>query len=263
MSRAVPVTKLHGTRNDFVLLDERQSRVSDYATLARFVCDRHAGIGADGLLVVLPSQTADVRMRIFNADGSEAQMCGNGIRCVARYLHEAGGESDLRVETLWGTVPTYVVRAENGRYDVRVELGRPRIEAANGADSVEVWLGNPHVVLFPKALEEIDLEVVGPRLCSAAPAGTNVHAAVPNGPHGLTVRHWERGVGMTLACGTGAAAAAAAAIFRGDVRSPVEVSAPGGRLIVAWDGAHDVSLTGPTVRVFDTEIGLPETPAVL
>lgn len=255
----MPVTKLHGTRNDFVLLDERQARIADYAAFARFACDRHVGVGADGLLVVLPSRTADVRMRIFNADGSEAQMCGNGIRCLARYMHEASAQRELRVETQWGVVPTHVVRAEKGQYEVRVELGRPRIESPpDVSDAIDIVLGNPHVVLFPAALEEIDLDVAGPRLSARTPGGANVHAAVRTGPQALAVRHWERGVGLTLACGTGAAAAAAAAIFHGDVRSPVAVTAPGGRLSVEWDGLGQVVLTGDAVRVFDTELALPE-----
>lgn len=257
--RAVPVTKLHGTHNDFILIDERVARVVDYPRFAKIVCDRRAGVGADGLLIVLPSAIADVRMRILNADGSQAEMCANGVRCLARYLYDQGAPDELRVETDAGIVHTRVL-AELERYDaVRVKLGVPLIERLPDlADALFVSVGNPHIVIFPEALDDVDLDVIGPQLSSTRSGGANVHAAARIGPGRLAVHHWERGVGKTLACGTGAVAAAAAAIVRGDVESPVEVNVPGGRLLVEWDRSGDAFLTGDAVRLFDTEIAVPD-----
>lgn len=254
----VPVTKMHGTRNDFVLVDERTERISDFSEFAKSICDRHTGVGADGILVVLPSTTADIRMRIFNADGSEAEMCGNGIRCVAAYLREEGGAADLKVETLGGPIETSITSGAPS-YAVRVKMGTPKFGKSDkpGDNLAFVSLGNPHVVLFAKSFEDIELDDIGPKYNSQIPGGTNVHVAVKSGPSRLLVRHWERGVGKTMACGTGAVACAVAAIGRGDVKSPVEVNVPGGRLVVEWDGTGEATLEGPAVRVFDTEFPLP------
>ena len=258
----VPVTKMHGTRNDFILVDERTERISDYPEFARAFCDRHAGVGADGVLVILPSATADIRMRIFNADGSEAEMCGNGIRCFAAYLNEEGGLPDLRIETKAGVIKTQITSGAPD-YNVRVNMGTPKFGKNDrpGDNVAFVALGNPHVVLFAKNFDDIDLDDVGPKYNQQIAGGANVHVVVKSGPSRLLVHHWERGVGGTMACGTGAVAAAVAAIQRGDVVSPVEVNVPGGRLIVEWEGEGDAMLTGPAVRVFETEIELPHSRA--
>ena len=255
----VPVTKMHGTQNDFVLIDERTARLTDYSQLAKILCERHTGIGADGLLVVLPSLVADVQMRIWNADGSEAEMCGNGIRCVARFLHEAGARDELGVQTGAGTVITKIVSA-GPDYSVRVKMGVPQIlRRENAAENLAfVSMGNPHVVIFVSGLDDVDIDQEGPKYDALLPGGANVHVAVKAGPSRLLVRHWERGVGRTMACGTGAVSAAAAAILRGDVKSPVEVNVPGGRLVVEWDGAGDAFLTGPAARVFDADFKVPK-----
>jgi len=256
LKKFVPFTKLHGTCNDFVLFDQRETKFVANALTARFVCDRRRGVGADGLLIALPSDGADVRMRILNADGSEAQMCGNGIRCVAAYLSESGAPSDLRIETLAGVVLTHAQR-DGDHYRVRVRLEAPRIEQWSGRpEALFVHAGNPHVVLFAALPDEVDLESVGPEVSAGIAGGANVHVVTRTGAQQLTVRHWERGVGSTAACGTGAVAAAAAAITRGDVHSPVELSVPGGRLSVEWDGGGYVWLTGAAVRVFDGSIAL-------
>ncbi|GAC1357360.1 MAG: diaminopimelate epimerase [Vulcanimicrobiaceae bacterium] len=255
----VPVTKMHGTRNDFVLVDERTARIANYPEFARLVCDRHAGIGADGILLVLMSQSADARMQIFNADGSEAEMCGNGMRCFARYLHDMGGPSDLRVETRAGVIETSIMSGPPN-VTVRVAMGIPKFTKREtlSSDIIFVDMGNPHVVLFAKGLDDIELDEVGPKYNAQEPGGINVHVAVKAGPSRLLVRHWERGVGKTMACGTGAVAAAAAAIQRGDVQSPVEVNVPGGRLVVEWDGSNAATLAGPAARVFDTKIDISD-----
>ena len=254
MSTVVPLTKLHGTRNDFILIDHRDRQFENYSALARSLCDRHSSIGADGLLVILPSERADVRMRIFNPDGSEAGMCGNGIRCVAAYLVEDGAPRELRVETLAGAIETYA-RRNGDRYTVRVRLPAPQImPAEENPNGYVVQAGNPHVVIFGDTVEGVDLPAIGPVISSKYEGGANVHAAVRRAADRLEVRHWERGVGPTLSCGTGAVAAAAAAIYRGIVQSPVSVVVPGGELIVEWDGAGDAWLTGEAVRIFDTAV---------
>lgn len=253
------VTKLHGTRNDFVLLDARRSPRDDYAALARWICDRRAAIGADGLLVVLPSLHADARMRIFNADGSEAEMCGNGIRCVARYLSESGEGDALRIETLAGIIETRVID-KGEEFRIRVQMGEPLIQrkALPFDGAAFVSLGNPHVVIFAQDLND-DLTETGERMQRdpSFPGGTNVHAAVPVNEHRLDVRHYERGVGLTQACGTGAVACAVAAIARGIAASPVDVHVPGGVLHVEWNGNGPAFMTGPAVRVFETRVEEP------
>ncbi len=253
----IPVTKMHGTRNDFVILDLRTAHIDDVAAFGRWACDRHAGVGADGLIVLEPSSQADVRMRVINADGSEAEMCGNGVRCAARWLDEAGEGDAIRFDTLAGIVETRVV-AREPEYLVRVAMGSPRTAAETVPYIKDAWcvdLGNPHVVLLRKSVEDLELSMIANRLQTMPlfPNGTNVHIAAVDGD-ALRVRHWERGVGLTMACGTGAVACAVVAIDRGLLASPVDVFVPGGRLVVEWDGGSEAFLTGPAVRVFDTEV---------
>jgi len=261
----VPVTKMHGARNDFVVLDRRATPLEGLDRFARFACDRRAGIGADGLLVIEASEEADVRMRTFNADGTEAEICGNGIRCAARWLDENGEGDRIRFETSGGQVETEVV-AREPEYLVRLAVSAPRIAPHSVPfldDARFVDVGNPHVVIFRKKVDDVDLTMLASRLQESTlfPRGTNVHIAAIEGAGTMRVRHWERGVGLTMACGTGAVACAAAAIEKGLVSSPVDVFVPGGRLIVEWDGHGLAHLTGPAVRVFDAtvplEVGVP------
>ena len=254
------VTKMHGARNDFAIVDGRTAPLGDVASFARWACDRRGGIGADGMLLLETSAKADLRMRTFNADGSEAEMCGNGIRCATRWLDENGEGQSFAFETEGGIVRTEIV-AREPEYLVRVAMGRPRVGAIALSilpDASFVDVGNPHVVIIRDDVGRIDLEAVAealqrePRLRE----GANVHVAAVLGPNALEVRHWERGVGMTMACGTGAVAAVAVAIERRLAASPVEVFVPGGRLIVDWDRQGDAYLVGPAVRVFDTEVQL-------
>ncbi|HUY40920.1 MAG TPA: diaminopimelate epimerase [Candidatus Dormibacteraeota bacterium] len=251
------LVKMHGAHNDFVVVDAREAAVERGPELARCLCDRRGGIGADGLLVVGSSRIAQVAMRVFNADGSEAEMCGNGIRCVARYLDEAGEGAALMVETEAGVIATRVV-AREPQYLVRVAMGVPRFEsvALELAQARVVSLGNPHVVLLRAAGDDMDLVATAIALqrSPALPQGANVHLAVVENEHALRVRHWERGVGLTQACGTGAVACAATAIALGRARSPVDVHVPGGVLVVEWDGEGEAHLTGPAMRVFETAI---------
>jgi diaminopimelate epimerase len=247
---------MHGARNDFVVIDWRGARDGDVVALARALCDRHTGIGADGLIVLESSHAADARMRTINADGSEAEMCGNGVRCAARWLDEAGAGGHIAFETDAGIVRSEIVRRDP-EYLVRVAMGTPAISAlaVDGQTEAFVDVGNPHVVLFRATVDDVDLEAQAAALQNVPrTAGTNVHVASLAGKGSLDVRHWERGVGLTMACGTGAVACAAVAIERGLVASPVEVFVPGGRLVVEWNGMGSAYLTGPAVRIFDTEI---------
>lgn len=249
---------MHGARNDFVVLDRRGKDNGNLSSFARWACDRHAGIGADGVITIESSSLADARMRIFNADGGEAEMCGNGIRCAARWLDEVEAREGLTFETDSGLIATQIV-SRGREYAVRVSMGCPRIDevvfSSLGSASI-VDLGNPHVVFVRPGVDDFDLEIVGRWLQKypAFPNGTNVHVAAPDEAGVLNVRHWERGVGLTMACGTGAVACATVAIKTGITTSPVELLVPGGRLVVEWNGSGVAYLTGPAVRVFDTEV---------
>ncbi len=244
---------MHGALNDFVVLDNRRERVADVAAFGCFACDRHAGLGADQMLSIETSQVADAKMRAINADGSEAEMCGNGMRCVARYLDEAGEGGDLRVETLAGIIETHILSRDP--YEVRLGMGVPRFDdrVLPFADARFVDMGNPHVVIFERSLDAIDLLTVALELQKSPlfPRGTNVHLAVQSGPQSFDVRHWERGVGFTMACGTGVTAVGAAAIAGGKSTSPIEIRVPGGLLRVEWDGSTSAYLIGPAERVLD------------
>jgi len=257
MSPGVAVSKMHGARNDFIVLDARAKTIDDLAAFARRWCDRRGGIGADGVLVVGNSSRAPVSMRVINADGSEAEMCGNGIRCVARYLDERGEGGELDVETRAGIIHTRVL--ERGEtYRVRVDMGVPRLESRDSTapQSAIVDVGNRHLVLFRERIDAFDLESIGEasRDESVYPGGINVHLVEIESPASLRVRHYERGAGATQACGTGAVASAVAASERGDVRSPVLVRVPGGELTIEWNDDGRAYMTGPAVHVFDTTL---------
>jgi diaminopimelate epimerase len=256
VSRRV-VAKMHGARNDFVVIDAREAPVTDPAQLAIRLCERHTGIGADGLLIIGGAESADVSMRVINADGGEAEMCGNGIRCVARYLDERGEGAELSVDTLAGTIHTSIV--ERGEiYRVRVEMGSPQIRDAHFPirDAIVVDTGNPHLVMFRDALDDIELSMLGQGLQkhSSFPQGVNVHVAVMRDRERIDVRHFERGAGLTMACGTGAVATVAGALARGYSASTVTVGVPGGELMVTIDERGQAFMTGPAVHVFDTTV---------
>jgi diaminopimelate epimerase len=250
------VSKYHGARNDFVVLDARTTPVDDLRALARW-CDRHAGIGADGILVIGKSDRAPVSMRVINPDGSEAEMCGNGVRCVARYLDERGEGAQFAIDTIAGIVHSEVI--DRGEvYRVRVDMGEPRLLSVSETEpqSAIVDTGNRHLVLFREDIDGFDLQAMGEATNedSRYSGGINVHLVEIEGPSTLRVRHYERGAGMTMACGTGAVASAVASIARGDVSSPVLVRVPGGELTIEWSGSGSAYMTGPAVHVFDTEI---------
>jgi len=240
---------LHGAENAFALLDDREPgerTTPEYAGIARSVVD------TDGLLVLLPSKESDVRMRMFNPDGGEAEMCGNGVRCVARYLEERSEGDRFVIETLAGPIGARVV--DTTPYEVETKMGVPVVGEESELDAagkrwkyVSISVGNPHVVIFVDDLNAIDLATVGPAIETHAkfPGGTNVHFVSVAGRSKLKVLHWERGAGATRACGTGIVACATAAVREGFVGPPVTVFAPGGTLRVAWDRNGEAMLTGP------------------
>jgi diaminopimelate epimerase len=258
MTATVPVLKFNGTHNEFVLVDGRDTPLADPQAFARRVCDPAGSIGADGLLLVLESAWADARMRVINADGSEAEMCGNGVRCVARYLDEHDRRASTVLETLAGPIQTCVLERQP-EYRVSVELNAPQVGPPHdvaGFTAIPVDVGNPHVVIFVDELDTIDLATLGPLIerDPRYPQGTNVHFASVTGPASLEVLHWERGAGATQACGTGAVACAAAAIATRGLGSPVELKVPGGVLSVAWQAPDRAVMTGNAVKEFETSV---------
>jgi diaminopimelate epimerase len=255
MTAGVPIVKTNGTGNEFVLVDERVAPLDDAAAFARRVCDRTHGVGADGVLLIEPSERFDARMRIVNADGSEAEMCGNGMRCVARYLDEHDGVATATVETIAGPIGTRII--SRAPYRVAVEMGEPRIGEPHlvaGFRATPVDLGNPHVVIRTDrdGVDSIDLAVIGPQIERDAryPHGTNVHFVGREGER-WRVRHWERGAGATRACGTGAVAVAAVLIAAGAATSPVSLHVPGGVLDVIWKPGERATLIGDAVWEFE------------
>lgn len=277
MGTAIPFIKMHGLGNAYIYLDlfRENIRVSDYAELARRVADPNTGIGSDGLILIAPSETADVKMRIFNKDGSEGKNCGNGLRCVAKYAYETGIVKTERftIETLGGPVAAEVHPSGGAVETVTIDMGAPALsrraipmagkgegrvidEAIEAGDAVyrvtAVSMGNPHALFFVEDIDEAPIETVGPLLADGGhplfPEGANVGFIEPVGPRELIYRVWERGSGMTQACGTGACAAVVAAVLNNQAErgSRVTVHLAGGDLYIMWDAASDhVFMTGP------------------
>ncbi len=276
--------KMHGTGNDFVVAEPgggAEVPDAEWAALARAVCDRHFGVGADGLVLVLPSTSADLRMRIFNADGSEAEMCGNGVRCFVKFALDRGlveGAGDtMSLETLPGVLRARATRGPTGQVErVRVSMGAPAFRPQDVGARVEqqppvldlplavagealrlslVSMGNPHAVQFiDHTPADFDLERIGPLVehHELFAHRTNFEVVHVLDRARMEMRVWERGVGETLACGTGACAAVVAARLHGFVGDSVEVLVRGGALRIEWDGEGEVHLEGPAARVFES-----------
>jgi len=278
--------KMQGAGNDFVVT-EAAGDERDWPRLATAMCDRRFGVGADGLLLALRSSPAEIGMRVFNSDGSEAEMCGNGIRCLAKYAVEKGlvkpTDGRFSIETMAGVV-SVEVNGEGGRVDrVRVGMGVPRLTPEDIPVLVhretplvnlplEVWrggaadvsareilpvtcvsMGNPHAVLLVTLpVKDFPLEDVGPRVAAHPqfPRGVNFEVARVIDRKQIEARVWERGAGLTLACGSGACAVIVAARLQGLVDDVVDITLPGGTLTLEWDGKGIVYLTGPAVSVF-------------
>lgn len=241
---------MHGIGNDFVLVDARSGPWSERESLAQAVCDRRFGVGADGLIFVETGDLAPYRMRMLNPDGSESEMCGNGLRCVVKWLVERG-VAPHAIET-GGRVTT--VQALSDRISVGMGVAeiRHRELMVQGYTGVLVDVGNPHFVVFVEDPWAIELEVVGPRLehDPAFPDRANIHFAAVTGHDTLTQRTWERGAGITLACGSGATAGAAAAYSLGLVGPRVQVHLPGGDLWIDLDATGHATMSGPAETAF-------------
>jgi diaminopimelate epimerase len=265
MMRRVPLrfAKYHGLGNDFVLVEGPLMTPER----ARRVCDRRRGVGADGVVTILPPRTpgAVATMHVYNPDGSVAEMCGNAVRCLARHLAETRGLAGaIRVDTGAGTKECTVHQGRDGAIEVSVEMGPARHEGEQevvvGGErlrAARVSMGNPHAVLFDEPSRE-RAAALGPPIERAVPGGVNVGFARP-GPRGIDLVVWERGAGLTEACGTGACAATVAAVRRGDVPAgaPVEVRLPGGSLLVTVSAdLSRVVMRGPAERVFEGEADL-------
>ena len=250
-------TKMQGLGNDYLYFYGEAPE--NAAALSVRLSDRHFGPGADGLIFIGPSDRADFRMRIFNADGSEAKMCGNGIRCVGKYVYDRGltDQTELLIETGAG-LRRLLLHPENGKVvSVTVEMGKARVEARpEGGFRVDV--GNPHLVCFVSDAEEAPLTTLGPALCGSVPGGINVEFVQVLGPDRLRMRVWERGSGVTLACGTGACAAAAAAVSGGfcGAGRPIAVRLDGGTLQITVEEDGTLRMEGPAETVFEGEIEL-------
>tara|TARA_B100000586_G_scaffold255085_1_gene216861 strand:+ start:224 stop:1075 length:852 start_codon:yes stop_codon:yes gene_type:complete len=278
-------TKMHGAGNDYVYVDAR-SEDRDWPELSRQMSDRHFGVGGDGLILIKNSDVADLRMSMFNADGSEAEMCGNGIRCFVKYAVDRGIVSDsvasISVETLAGIRQIATITEGDQVTGARVSMGTPiltpkdvpvKLESAGEYGSGPVLgypfqmeghdlplsfvsMGNPHAVTFiDTPVAEFPLLTVGPKVEHHAifPNRVNFEIVNVNSRDHLTARVWERGSGETLACGTGACGIAVASILGGHTGNTVDITLPGGTLKVEWDGQGEVFLEGPAEEVFSGE----------
>ena len=275
-------TKMHGIGNDYVYVNCFSEQVEDASEVSKFVSDRHFGIGSDGLILICPSEIADFQMVMYNSDGSRAQMCGNGIRCVGKYVYDRGltDKTTITVETLAG-VKTLKLMVEDGAVaSVTVDMGEPILTPqqipvkGDGAlfvdvpvevDGVErritaVSMGNPHAVVFVPEVQSLKLTELGPTFenHSLFPDRTNTEFVQVIDEKTLKMRVWERGAGETLACGTGACASLVAAVLNGMCGREATLKLLGGDLQIRWDETNNhVYMTGPATIVFDGEITLP------
>jgi len=275
-------TKMHGLGNDFVVLDAVRQNFVPNPAQARWLADRHFGIGCDQILVVEPAQdaAADFRYRIFNADGGEVEQCGNGARCFVRFVHDEGlaNKREIRVETMAGLIAPRL--EEDGL--VTVDMGVPRFApldipfltetddlvqtleyAGRSAAITAVSMGNPHAVQVVENVDSAPVARDGPLIEAHPRFPKRVNAGFMEivDRHTIRLRVFERGTGETLACGTGACAAVVAGIRRGLLDSPVHVATRGGELHIAWEGmGQSVRMTGPAVTVFTGEVALPDLP---
>jgi diaminopimelate epimerase len=261
-------TKMHGIGNDYIYVNGFAETVANPARVAAAISDRHTGIGGDGLILVLPSKKADVRMRMFNADGSEAEMCGNGVRCFAKFAFERGlaRKNPMTVETGAGILSLQLDVSGGKVQQVTVNMGEPILELPKIPVSEKklprggylgratyVSMGNPHAVIFVKNVAEIDVARLGPEFehHAAFPRRINVHWVQVQSRREVTMRTWERGSGITLACGTGACAVGVAGVLTGRTDRKILAHLPGGDLRLEWREADNhVYMTGPAEEVF-------------
>lgn len=274
-------TKMQGLGNDYVYVDCTKKKLENASEVAVKVSDRHFGIGSDGLILINASNVANFEMEMYNADGSRGEMCGNGIRCVAKYVYDYGltDQTHISVETLGG-IKYLDLTVEEGRVrQVRVDMGRPMLcpaeipVIANGESVIDmpievdgteyrmtaVGMGNPHTVVFVEDVDGLEIERIGPKFehHPCFPNRVNTEFVKVLDRNTVKMRVWERGSGETLACGTGACAVAVACILNGLTENKVTVQLLGGDLLIEWDREADkVYMTGPAEVVFDGEIEL-------
>ena len=276
-------TKMHGLGNDYVYVNCFEEKIYNPQAVARFVSDRHFGIGSDGLIMINPSKTADFEMEMYNADGSRGEMCGNGIRCVAKYVYDYGltDKTQISVETLGG-IKYLDLTVEDGKVSlVKVDMGKPELEAdlipiisereqvidepieVDGKEyhMTGVSMGNPHAVIYVDDVKGLDLEKIGPKFENHErfPKRINTEFVHCIDRQTVEMRVWERGSGETLACGTGACAVAVSSILNNLTDTRVTVKLLGGDLQIEWDREKDrVFMTGPATVVFDGVIDITE-----
>lgn len=269
MIKRIQFTKMHGAGNDYIYVDTTRYPVTNPEKKAIEWSAYHTGIGSDGLVLIGTSDKADFSMRIFNADGSEAMMCGNASRCIGKYLFEYGltGRTVITLDTLSG-IKILKLNVENETVTaVTVDMGEPsEIGIIDFSDtysyvSTKVSMGNPHLVTFVEDINGIDLQKIGPELENTPlfPDRTNVEFAQILDDHKIRMRVWERGSGITQACGTGACATAVAAVIRGKAGRKSDIIMDGGTLTIEWDEkTNHVFMTGPATKVFDGTIETEE-----
>ena len=276
-------TKMHGLGNDYVYVNCFEEKIDNPPAVARFVSDRHFGIGSDGLIMINPSKTADFEMEMYNADGSRGEMCGNGIRCVAKYVYDYGltDKTQISVDTLGG-IKYLDLTVEDGKVSlVKVDMGKPELEAdlipiisereqvidepieVDGKEyhMTGVSMGNPHAVIYVDDVKGLDLEKIGPKFENHErfPKRINTEFVHCIDRQTVEMRVWERGSGETLACGTGACAVAVSSILNNLTDTQVTVKLLGGDLQIEWDREKDrVFMTGPATVVFDGVIDITE-----
>ncbi|MCI8412169.1 MAG: diaminopimelate epimerase [Clostridia bacterium] len=269
-------TKMHGLGNDYVYMDAIHQNIENESDLAQFVSNRHFGIGSDGLILICNSDIADFKMRMFNSDGSEAEMCGNGIRCVGKFVYDKGltNKTEVNIETLAG-IKKLRLNIKEGKVDtVRVDMGEPillpkQIPVISSEDIVKnlklkaldkefifacVSMGNPHAITIVDNVEKFDVEKYGKilEIDKAFPKKTNVEFVQIIDKNNIKMRVWERGSGETLACGTGACATAIACNLKGLTNRKTNIKLLGGTLEIEWDEKDNhVYMTGPAVTVFE------------
>lgn len=272
-------TKMHGLGNDYVYVNCFEEEVKNPSRTAVWISDRHYGVGSDGLILIKPSKNADFEMEMYNSDGSRAEMCGNGIRCVGKYVYDYGltDKTCISVESM-GKIKYLTLYLKDGLVDlVEVDMGKPELSPEKLPvfsekeslimEPIElegilyhmtcVSMGNPHAVIFLKEVDQMDLEEIGPKFENHRlfPKRTNTEFVKIIDRHTLQMRVWERGSGETLACGTGACASVAAAVLNGLTENEVQVRLRGGNLKIRWDKENgSIYMTGPAVKVFDGEI---------
>lgn len=274
-------TKMHGTGNDYIYVNGFEEKIENPVEFAIQYSDRHKGIGSDGLVMILPSDTSDFRMRMFNADGSESEMCGNASRCIGKFVYDKGltDKTSVTLETLAGVKVLELFIDKNNKVEtVTVDMGEPILQpelipttftdetvvnkSVKFADDIEyaitcVSMGNPHAVIFTTGIDKLDLPKIGPVIENATifPRRTNTEFIEVLSKDHVKMRVWERGSGETMACGTGACASVIAAVLNGLTERKVTVELIGGELTIEWKEADNhVYLTGSATTVFEGEI---------